>query len=677
MQQRRRLIPAKKRPVIALVSALAVAASGVVGLQATNVINTDGEGIAPVTAAVDTESLAEGINVVIDDAAIAAQGGEGPRTVKEFHRDQTFSQFAVTWEGEKDIAAFVRAKRPDGSWSEWYDTEPMNFGNGSSSKRGTDLIYIEPTNTVQVAMSGVELIAETAKTEVNKAAKAADKAQKELQTNYGKIQPVAETTSADAVDVVFVDGGSSTLPENGINLTADTDGMPKVISRKGWGADESMRCQTPEYFDGVAGLVVHHTAGSNNYSEAQAPGIVRGIYQYHAQTLGWCDIGYQSLADKYGNLYEGRYGGLNKDVWGAHAGGFNENTWAVSMMGNYEAVAPSAPMLKAVGDILGWRAAVAHLNPTGSGVHTSEGTTYSKYAYGQQVTLPNIFAHRDVGTTTCPGTAGYASMGTIRSIAKKKYEEINSGKSRTDLASEATKVAEAVAPGASDTKAEEKKTQSPKAESTTTPKAAKTSDNAPAPKPAAERTASVNSTASAEDYLRSLSAMSPEQALNSLLGLALDLKEGNQPKNFDLATLGNVKIAEGLKLSDVPAIVEKLVKASDNDEIAKAWKNIQAQVGPVLGNPRSGTTKYTAKTGEDVTYALFDKGIIVSSPETGAQALWGMIGDAWAAQGFDAGPLGLPVNMEHRVEGGLIRVDFQHGYITFDPATGAVDIQTN
>lgn len=662
MQQRRRLIPAKQRPVIALLSALAVAASGVVGLQATHVINTDGEGIAPVTASLDTQSLADGINVAIDDAAIAAQGGEGQRTVKEFHRDQTFSQFALTWEGDKDIAAFVRAQRPDGSWSEWYDTEPLNFGAGGSGKNGTDLIYIEPTNTVQVALSGVELVAETAKTEVNKAAKAAEDAQQELKTNIGDIKPVAEVAPANAVDAVFVDGGESTLPENGINLAADSDGMPKIISRKGWGADESLRCQTPEYFDGVSGLVVHHTAGSNNYTPAQAPGIVRGIYQYHAQTLGWCDIGYHSLADKFGNLYEGRYGGLNKDVWGAHAGGFNENTWAVSMMGNYESVPPSAATIQAVGEILGWRAAVAHLNPIGSGVHTSEGTSYSKFAYGQQVTLPNIFAHRDVGTTTCPGTAGYAAMGTIRSIAKKKYDEINSGKSTTDLAAEANKVAKAVKPSTTQQKDTTKATNN---------------QSAPAQKPAAEKTATVNTTASADDYLKSLAAMNPTQAVNSLLGLALDLQQGKSPKNFDLDTLGDVTVAKGLKLSDVPAIVNQLVRASDNDDIAKAWNDLQKQFGPVLGNPRSGTTKYSSKTGEEVNYALFDKGIIVSSPSTGTQALWGKIGDAWASQGFEAGPLGLPLNMEHRTENGLIRVDFQHGFITFDPATGAVDIQAS
>ena len=55
---------------------------------------------------------------------------------------------------------------------------------------------------------------------------------------------------------------------------------------------------------------------------------------------------------------------------------------------------------------------------------------------------------------------------------------------------------------------------------------------------------------------------------------------------------------------------------------------------------------------------------------------WGKIGDAWAAQGFDAGKLGLPVNMEHP-DGNLIRVDFEHGFITYDPATDHVEVHNN
>ncbi|MGV2482190.1 UNVERIFIED_CONTAM: N-acetylmuramoyl-L-alanine amidase, partial [Salmonella enterica subsp. enterica serovar Weltevreden] len=79
---------------------------------------------------------------------------------------------------------------------------------------------------------------------------------------------------------------------------------------------ENLRCKGADYDDGVKAIALHHTAGSNNYTRAQAAAQVRAAYTYHAQNLGWCDIGYNALVDKYGTIYEGRYGGLDKAVQG-------------------------------------------------------------------------------------------------------------------------------------------------------------------------------------------------------------------------------------------------------------------------------------------------------------------------------------------------------------------------
>ena len=96
-------------------------------------------------------------------------------------------------------------------------------------------------------------------------------------------------------------------------------------------------------------------------------------------------------------------------------------------------------------------------------------------------------------------------------------------------------------------------------------------------------------------------------------------------------------------------------------------------MGKVLG-AATGVVAYAA--GTDTAFQTFQNGIILDSPRTGTQALWGKIGDAWAAQGFDAGALGLPVNQEHP-DGNLIRVDFEHGYITYDPATDQTQVHNN
>lgn len=150
---------------------------------------------------------------------------------------------------------------------------------------------------------------------------------------------------------------------------------------------------------------------------AESAGIVRAIYTYHAQTLGWCDIGYNALVDKYGQVFEGRFGGLDRPVQGAHAGGFNENTSGVALMGNYESIPPTQESINAIGAFVGWRAKVAGLDPKGYTTMYSEGTSFTPYPLGEAVRLPIVFAHRDVGNTSCPGDAAYALMDRIRDIA--------------------------------------------------------------------------------------------------------------------------------------------------------------------------------------------------------------------------------------------------------------------
>ncbi|MBG9264575.1 N-acetylmuramoyl-L-alanine amidase [Corynebacterium diphtheriae] len=601
MQQRRRLISRTPKPVTAAIMAITLVGAAAVGVSTHTVLFTQGDAIAPINPELTTSSLADGNNVLVTDPAIATQGeGEGPKTVKEFHREQPFSQFALTWNGERDIAAFVRGQRPDGTWTEWFDTEPLDYGSDNPNhKKGTDLIYIEPTTTVQVSISGVDVLG----------------------------------PDAANLDAVFIDGGTSDLPENGINLTADSDGMPRVISRAGWGADESLRCSGPEYEDSTAAIVIHHTAGSNNYSQKESPGIMRGIYKYHAQTLGWCDIGYHALADKYGNLFEGRYGGLNKSIVGAHAGGFNSNTWAISMMGNYDVVQPPQAMIKSVGELAGWRAKVAGIDPKGYDTHYSEGSSYTFYPYGQAVRLPNIFAHRDVGNTACPGRYGYAQMDNIRNIAKQKYDSIRSG---------------------SGTKA---------------PAAPSTPAN-PAPAPAAP---SAPAAPAGTNPIAQLSQGSTPANTGSLVGLAVAAATslgliGN------LNNIGDVPVIGGLKLSQLQPIIGKIVELLGNNDVSRVWRDVNSFAGAALGNARSPIAHYASATGTPIDYALFDNGIVISNPETGTNALWGTIGDLWAQQGFEAGPLGLPTSSVFEVDG-LQRVNFQHGYITFNPTTSAIDIQ--
>jgi uncharacterized protein with LGFP repeats len=100
-------------------------------------------------------------------------------------------------------------------------------------------------------------------------------------------------------------------------------GVPAIVPRLSWGADESIRRAPPAYADETRFAIVHHTAGSNDYTRSEAPAIVRGIQLFHVQGNGWNDIGYNFLVDRFGTVYEGRFGGIDRSVVGAHALGFN------------------------------------------------------------------------------------------------------------------------------------------------------------------------------------------------------------------------------------------------------------------------------------------------------------------------------------------------------------------
>ncbi|MDY5834246.1 MAG: N-acetylmuramoyl-L-alanine amidase [Corynebacterium glucuronolyticum] len=590
--------------VVAMVAAILVAAPRVL-----DVTRTAGS----TEVQTDAQPLATGQSVTVPDAAIASQGEAGDKTVKEFRNDKEFSMFALTWQGDRDFGVFFRSQRADGSWSEWFDADPLDVPTDGTN--GTEPIFVEPTHAVQVSMNNVDF---------------------------------NNPDSMNTMEVHFIDGGEGLAGDQStIDLAAAQTGIPKVISRKGWGAGDKGCAVT--YDDKVSAITIHHTAGSNNYTPAQAAGIVRGIWDYHANTLGWCDIGYNALVDKYGNIYEGRKGGFTKAVQGAHAGGFNQNTWGISMMGNYTSVNPSQDTIDAVGQLAGWRAAVAGFDPTGYDTHVSEGTRYSKFPMGQSVTLPNIFAHRDVGNTTCPGDAGYARMDEIRRIAKRNYDSLGGsagGSNSNPLPAE---------PGGTGTGG--------------TGSGGELGEAVEAVKALSNLSSGNNVTS---DTSKAIVAIG---AVGTILALVITFLTKNDMLPENLKNLSSKQLLPGLTLKDIPALGDKVANLSSgsNPERANAIRNLSSVMGKVLG-AATGVVAYAA--GTDTAFQTFQNGIILDNPRTGTQALWGKIGDAWAAQGFDAGALGLPVNQEHP-DGNLIRVDFENGYITYDPATDQTQVHNN
>lgn len=192
--------------------------------------------------------------------------------------------------------------------------------------------------------------------------------------------------------------------------------QPGIITRAQWGANESWRECCPRYAANLEMAHVHHTAGTNSYSKSESAALVRGIYKYHTSNEGFADIGYNFLIDRYGQIFEGRYGGIDKAVIGAHAGGFNSGSTGVSLMGTFSTATPPTAMINSLKKLLAWKLDVHHVPAVGTVVMTSGGST--RYSAGTKVKLNRISGHRDTSQTACPGSKVYYQLGSIRSAAR-------------------------------------------------------------------------------------------------------------------------------------------------------------------------------------------------------------------------------------------------------------------
>ena len=218
----------------------------------------------------------------------------------------------------------------------------------------------------------------------------------------------------------FIGGGRSARPA----FTLTSANAPPIIPRAAWGAIESIRRGKPRYADALKLAIIHHTAGTNAYSRSQSAAIVRSIELYHVRGNGWDDIGYNFLVDRYGQVFEGRYGGIDRPVIGAHALGFNNGSVGVAYIGN--GISPiTAAARSALVKLLAWRLDVAHVDPLSKVTFVSSGNY--KFRAGTPVTLRAISGHRDTGPTECPGNSLYGQIPAItRAVAATGLPKIYS-----------------------------------------------------------------------------------------------------------------------------------------------------------------------------------------------------------------------------------------------------------
>ncbi|OKJ19623.1 N-acetylmuramoyl-L-alanine amidase [Streptomyces sp. CB00316] len=197
--------------------------------------------------------------------------------------------------------------------------------------------------------------------------------------------------------------------------------QPTIVSRVAWKADESLNSESPDYLEKVKAVFVHHTAQTNSYSCADSAAIVRGLHTYHVKSNGWKDLGYNFVVDKCGTIFEGRKGGVDRAVMGAHTYGFNRDTTGIAVIGMHTDTTAASAATTAVARVAAWKLGQYQGNPAGT-VQLTAGAAGgnffgAKFAAGVAYPFQQISGHRDGFNTQCPGGSLYGQLPTIRSQA--------------------------------------------------------------------------------------------------------------------------------------------------------------------------------------------------------------------------------------------------------------------
>lgn len=311
-----------------------------------------------------------------------------------------FTALALTWNqrGGGTLRASIRPGRDLRHWGRALSTQSMEDGPDRGSpdslagRTGTDLVWVGAAECarIELTLPGHSELSDMRAVYIN-----------------------TEGTARGGVERTGAGSG-----RRGLLAVTSAEAMtqkPGITTRAGWGANERYRNCGPYYSSRVKMAFVHHTANANNYRPGQSPGIVRAIYWYHTKSLGWCDIAYNFLIDRYGQIFEGRYGGMTSPVLPGATKGFNTNSVAVSAIGNYQIARPTSALIRSMERLLAWRLDWAHVDPTASVWMMSRGSTGNKYPPGTWVRFKTIAGHRNAGYTSCPGYYLYAHLSSIRS----------------------------------------------------------------------------------------------------------------------------------------------------------------------------------------------------------------------------------------------------------------------
>ena len=530
----------------------------------------------------------------------APTAADGTTVLEDIRTDDagSFSMVGVTWTALSGEALGVHVRTLTASgWSEWYDVTP---DEEESEQRATGVIYVEDSTAVEVqATSRPGGTAEGMRAVlIDSPARGSDP------TNGTAAAAMSGPTTA-----------ARPLAANG------SVPQPTMITRSQWGAIAQDGCEANS--DTIRAVAVHHTAGSNDYSAGQSASIVRGIQYYHEVTLGWCDIGYNFLVDKYGQVFEGKGGGATFPVHGAHATTWNWETVGISLMMNSNTAQPSGPMLTSLEDVIAWKIANNYLDPLGT------------VSLGGR-TINVIFRHGDVMSTECPGTNVTNRMAEIRNAVAARV----SGKTYSTIY-DTWRAAGGESGGYGVVYEMEHSVRGGRQ----------------------------------TNFAHGSVFASPDGVVHTVRGgigneyVSLGYEHGylGRPTSGEVCGLRNGGCYQNFENGSInwtPTTGAHALHGAIRDE----WGRTGWEAG-FLGYPTSGEVCGLRNGG---CYQNFENGSINWTPTTGAHALHGAIRDEWGRTGWEAGFLGYPTSGEVcGLRNGGCYQNFENGSINWTPTTGA------
>ena len=330
----------------------------------------------------------------LDAEPLASAAAGGWRTTRVLRAPRRFDLIGLRWARGSQADAQVRARRRGGEWTRWAALHPAG-DHGPDSGRpvpGTDPAFTGAADEFQLRLRG---------------------APRDLRARFVRALPTA--TVARRVGERLRRRARASARRAPRQLGGPS---VRIITRTEWGGDSVPPRDTPDYAS-VHLAFVHHTVTTNDYGPEDSAGIVLGIARYHRDSNGWDDLGYNFLVDKYGQVFEGRAGGIDQAVIGAQAQGYNSVSTGVACLGDFTDIAQSEPGMDALARLIGWKLTLHGVPIQGQVTVTSGGGPANRYPSGTPVTFERISGHRDGNATSCPGDVLYEQLADLRLRAQQ------------------------------------------------------------------------------------------------------------------------------------------------------------------------------------------------------------------------------------------------------------------